>query len=182
MKNNSRGSDLISAEICKIQRVSMRLLRKAGREKDWELAEAVLEERLARPDSAAVVDLVMHNVAINVFAKCNKWEKALEVLARMKTVDGGVRPDVVTYNAVMDACGNGRQGEKALELLREMQAESVVPDATNFNMAMNACVTSCQWEQASGCPQHRMVRKSKQRLSCTHPRVVGHTRRCARSL
>lgn len=134
-----------------MQRVSMRLLRKARREKDWELAEAVLEERLARPDSAAVVDLVMYNVAINVFAKCSKWEKAVEMLKHMKNVDGNVRPDVVTYNAVMEACGNEQQGEKALELLREMQAGDIIPDSTNFNTVMKACVTSCQWEQASHC-------------------------------
>lgn len=157
-KNNDRSGDKTSPEICKVQRVCMRLLREAGRERDWERAGQVLEDALARPDSDSVVDLIMYNVAINVFAKCAKWEKALEVLARMKNAKGGVRPDVFTYNAAIDACGNGGQWEKALGLLREMQAgdgrdgkcQGVAPDVTNFNTAMKACVSARQWEQVGG--------------------------------
>lgn len=139
-----------SPEIFRVQRVLMRTLRDARKEKDAEQAERVMAEVLEHPHRDAVIDLTTYNSAIELFAKCRAWEKAVDMLEHMRSPQGSHKPDIYTYNSALRACKNCGQWEMAMKLLRQMETEDgIAPDITNFNTAMKACVAGRQWEHVS---------------------------------
>mmetsp|Transcript_17194 Transcript_17194/g.54263 ORF Transcript_17194/g.54263 Transcript_17194/m.54263 type:complete len:313 (+) Transcript_17194:43-981(+) len=78
-----------------------------------------------------------YGAAIAACEASRQWERALQLLARMRDV--GLAPDVAVYNAALGVCRASRKWQGALELLDDMRRAGVQPDRASYNAAISAC-------------------------------------------
>uniref|UniRef100_A0A7S2FH84 Uncharacterized protein n=1 Tax=Alexandrium andersonii TaxID=327968 RepID=A0A7S2FH84_9DINO len=78
-----------------------------------------------------------YNAAIVACEGAKQWERALQLLTRMRDVR--VAPDVSSYNTAMSVCRSARRWQDALGLLDGMLQDRLAPDAASYNTAIGAC-------------------------------------------
>ncbi|XP_024521811.1 pentatricopeptide repeat-containing protein At1g11290, chloroplastic-like isoform X2 [Selaginella moellendorffii] len=89
---------------------------------------------------AGLVDLVVANTLIDMYAKCGSIWDARHVFEAMK------KRSAVSWNCILMGCVHNGEAELALELYRRMQRQqsslsSPPPDAVTFVAALKACAT-----------------------------------------
>ncbi len=65
--------------------------------------------------------------------------RALKLLAAMKTPGSSVKPYIVTYNATIRACAKGLNLDGAFDLLRKFRKDGLEPTIITYGSLMTAC-------------------------------------------
>jgi pentatricopeptide repeat domain-containing protein 1 len=87
--------------------------------------------------------------------------KALKLLAAMKSPRSSVKPNIVTYNAAIRACAEGLNLNGAFDLLRQLKEDGLKPTIITYGSLMTACERVGDIEAASKV--FRMVKEEESR-------------------
>jgi pentatricopeptide repeat domain-containing protein 1 len=87
--------------------------------------------------------------------------KALKLLAAMKSPRSSVTPNIVSYNAAIRACAEGLNLNGAFDLLRQLKEDGLEPTIITYGSLMTACERVGDIEAASKV--FRMVKEEEGR-------------------
>ncbi|KAJ1259762.1 hypothetical protein BS78_10G181200 [Paspalum vaginatum] len=79
------------------------------------------------------IDAVLGTALIEMYSKCGRVDKALQVFGQMQG------KDAATWTAIICGLATNGQASRALELFEEMQISKVKPDGIMFIGVLNAC-------------------------------------------
>lgn len=80
------------------------------------------------------LDVILGTSLINMYEKCGRIEKALQIFHKM------TEKNVMTWNAVIRGLALSKKGDHALRWFSHMQQEGIRPDQATFTIVLNACV------------------------------------------
>jgi len=90
---------------------------------------------------------------ISCLGRAGEWQRALELLDRMKQ-DYGVAPDTIVCNAALSALERSGQWQASRDLLRDMKkgkrgfSKNCTPDLTSYASVVSAHARAGEWEGA----------------------------------
>ncbi|XP_057837432.2 pentatricopeptide repeat-containing protein At1g11290, chloroplastic-like [Cryptomeria japonica] len=96
-------------------------------------------------------DIIVGNALVDMYAKCEKIDKAHELFDRMP------QRDVFSWNAMIVGYAQNGFAEKALENFKQMQLAGAKPDSTTFASVLPACakIGALEW----GMDIHKSIKE-----------------------
>jgi pentatricopeptide repeat protein len=88
-------------------------------------------------------------------------DRALKLLATMKSPSSSIKPNIVTYNAAIRACAEGFNLDGAFDLLRQLSEDGLEPTIITYGSLMTACERVGDVEAASKV--FRMVKEEEKK-------------------
>ena len=118
--------------------------RNAGR---WDVACFLFSQAgRHRGLTSKPVDIVTFNATASAYAAGQRWQRVLELYARMAT--DSVKPNTTTFNTIMTSCSNARRWPFALAVFNDLRESSCQGDIITFTSLLSAVETASFWRQA----------------------------------
>lgn len=114
-------------------------------------------------ESRAILDVLVGNALVDMYAKCGSIEKARELFDDMP------RHDVISWNTMISAYTLHGHASEALKLFEDMRRSGLKPDEITFLCILKACSNLAFIEQ--GRQIHDYIIKNKNGLSL----AIGNT-------
>lgn len=108
-------------------------------------------------ECGAILDVLVGNALMDMYAKCGHVEKALELFNNMP------KRDVISWNTMISAHTLNGHASQALKLFEDMQRSGSKPDEVTFSCILKACSSLAFIEQ--GRRVHDYIVKNKISLS-----------------